>query len=43
MQLEAVKELEERLEAVKEERSQLKTDLQDNVDMVRKYYTLRYS
>nr|XP_046206559.1 centromere-associated protein E isoform X5 [Oncorhynchus gorbuscha] len=34
MQLEAVKELEERLEAVKEERSQLKTDLQDNVDMM---------
>ncbi|XP_031686002.1 centromere-associated protein E isoform X10 [Oncorhynchus kisutch] len=34
MQLEAVKELEERLEAVKEERSQLKTDLQDNVDML---------
>ncbi|XP_038868858.1 centromere-associated protein E [Salvelinus namaycush] len=34
MQLEAVKELEERLEAVKEERSQLKTDLQDNVEMM---------
>ncbi|XP_064793455.1 centromere-associated protein E-like [Oncorhynchus masou masou] len=34
MQLEAVKELEERLEAVKEERSQLKTDLQDSVDMM---------
>ncbi|XP_029618645.1 centromere-associated protein E isoform X4 [Salmo trutta] len=34
IQLEAVKELEERLEAVKEERSQLKTDLQDNVEMM---------
>ncbi|XP_055742770.1 centromere-associated protein E isoform X2 [Salvelinus fontinalis] len=34
MQLEAVKELEERLEAVKEERSQLKNDLQDNVEMM---------